>query len=1329
MDEVIHPEPGDMRVIDSVPRLEVGEVVAGRFTIEAVAGEGAMGSVYRARDETTGQTVAVKILIQTEARFIDRFRQEAEVLAKLSHPGIVRYVAHGMTRTGIMYIAMEWLQGEDLASRILREPLTFEESLLLVRRIADALGCVHEYGIVHRDIKPSNLFLPDYAIERVKLLDFGVVRMTASLSRLTERGTTIGTPGYMSPEQARGDDVIDTRSDIFSLGCVFFECMTGQPAFKGVTLVAVLGKILFEAPPRVRDVWSTVPDELDELVSRMMAKEPDERPQDGRVLSETLESLVQANLFGQYDDSHSNITVDFSPGRVNREVQATRRASRSKSLLTAQEQRIVSVVLAGGSGAGNDDGGARLSLVRQAALAFGGDVEPLADGSLLTVISTRGTPPKQAMQAAQCALQIKAVLPDAPLVLALGRGVIAERFLIGEVIDVAVALLDDTQPGQLRVDDLAASLLDANFHQVKEGGAIHLLRERDELDSPRRVLGKSTRCVGRDGELALLESTYLTCVTEPAARAVILVSPAGAGKTRLCQEFISRLRHRSEKVSVMFGRGDVMRSERAYGVLGQVLRRAAELSSGQLVEEEYRRLEGRLAQVLSESALSHCLPFLVETLGGSELSPPSVQFDAAKNDAVLMGDRIQGAWAEWFAAEAANQPLLLVLEDIHWADIPSVQVISDLLRRLADAPLMVLALARPELDERFPQLWRENDVTALRLGGLSRRATAQLVEQVLGDGLEPETVERLVEQAQGNPFYLEELMWGIADGSQQTLPETVIGMVQSRLDQLDPDGRQVLRAASIFGRMFWSRGIERLLGAEVRASTVMEWLDVLASRELIHERKTPAFPGEREFEFRNEMLREAAYAMLTGEDRVLGHRLAGEWLESVGERDAIIMADHFERGRQHVRAVAWYRRAAEEACDGHDFVTALSCTQRGMACGASGHALGRLFLIQADAHRWRGEYLASVQAAQSALAAFEAGTSEWFQGAALLVLVAGLQGQLETLNTWVGRITETEPTTLEARRFRVIAMVRAASRLLYAGRYNQASKLLQRAEREARQSGVMDPHVTGPLERTRAYYAYFRGDLMGRLRHFELAGSAYEAAGDLRNACVVRVSLGYSLLEMGDDARAESVLRDALQTSESLGLQSLGATIRHNLGLALVRQNRLDEAQATFRHAIDAFEAQANDRMAGSTRVHLAETLAAAHRAAEAEVEANRAIEMLANFPPNQAYAYARLAQLLLSRGLLERARVHAAKAKDTLDSLGRMSAGEALVRLVYADALYRAGEVGAAKEELGVALRSVQAKREQIDDPSLRRCFLERVPENAQVLDLARRWGLIEDV
>src|SRR4051812_30629851 len=208
--------------------MKPGDLIADRFEIERLAGSGGMGAVYRSLDRRTGTLAAVKFLwphFIDQPEHAERFSREAQVLQEIHHPGVVRYIAHGTSPGGEPWLAIEWLEGESLAERLRREGLTVAEGVALARQVANALSAAHRRGIVHRDLKPSNLFLEGGAIDRVKVLDFGIAKVRGG-TPLTMTGMIVGTPFYMSPEQARGEREVDARADVFALGCVLFHCLT-----------------------------------------------------------------------------------------------------------------------------------------------------------------------------------------------------------------------------------------------------------------------------------------------------------------------------------------------------------------------------------------------------------------------------------------------------------------------------------------------------------------------------------------------------------------------------------------------------------------------------------------------------------------------------------------------------------------------------------------------------------------------------------------------------------------------------------------------------------------------------------------------------------------------------------------------------------------------------------------------------------------------------------------------------------------------------------------------------------------------------------------------
>ena len=267
----------------------IGTLFDGRYQVVRKLGAGGMANVYLSEDQELGRRVAIKILNERHAndeQFVERFRREAKNAAALSHPNIVSIYDRGEAE-GTYYIAMEYLDGRSLKELILsRGPAPLNVAIEYVRQILSALRFAHRHGIVHRDIKPHNVLVD--AEGRVKVTDFGIAR--AGASQMTEAGSIVGTAQYLSPEQARGTNV-DQRSDLYSLGIVLYELLTGTLPFNGDTPVEIAMKHLSQTPELPSVLRPELPRELDLVVTRALAKDPDERYQSADEMDADLERL------------------------------------------------------------------------------------------------------------------------------------------------------------------------------------------------------------------------------------------------------------------------------------------------------------------------------------------------------------------------------------------------------------------------------------------------------------------------------------------------------------------------------------------------------------------------------------------------------------------------------------------------------------------------------------------------------------------------------------------------------------------------------------------------------------------------------------------------------------------------------------------------------------------------------------------------------------------------------------------------------------------------------------------------------------------------------
>lgn len=1287
--------------------MKPGEVVGDRFILEYHAGSGGMAEVYRATDRATGRAVAIKTLVQRRAAERARFEREAEVLAELSHPAIVRYVARGVLGSGEPYLVMEWLEGQDLAVRLERSHLAVAECVALGVRTAEALGVAHARGVIHRDLKPSNIFLVDQQVERAKVLDFGIARFDAR-THLTQVGAVLGTPGYMAPEQARGEQEVTPRVDVFALGCVLFECLTGSPAFSGAHLMAVLAKVLFAELPRVRQLRPEVPRSLEELLAQMLAKRPEERPRDGAEVAAALAAL----------------------GGLSE-------APRERALsLTDGERQVLSVVLMGGEhGLGTattqvpDDELTAMTTdeLRSAVSIRGGRFEVLADGSVVTTIVGGQIATDQAVLAARCALALRALSPGRTIALATGQGEVAGQLPVGDAIDRAARMLalrdepHDGDPVPIALDDVTAGLLDSRFEVRKGPRGLELLAETELAEGVRTLLGKVTSCVGRERELATLEGLFGQCVDDSIAHVALVTAPAGLGKSRLVHEYVRTLRQRREALEIWCCRGDSLRAGSAFDLLGQLLRDACRMRDGEALALRQDKLAERVAGAVPAAERRRVTEFLGEILQLHLPDEESAPLRAARQDVQLMSEQMRRAWEDFLLAETKARPVLLVLEDLHWGDLPTVHFIDAALRALSQQRLMVLALARPEVHTQFPRLWEDRDVQHIRLKGLSQRASERLVRQVLGGAVGPATVERLVAQAEGHAFYLEELIRSVAERGSESLPETVLAMVQARLTGLRPDVRRLLRAASVFGEVFWLGGVTALLGGESCAADVSSHVAELVREEVLVRRAESRFPAEQEFAFRHALLREGAYATLTEADRALGHRLAGKWLEEVGESNPIALAEHYERGGDPESAGSFYVGAAEHALRGNDTASAVTYAHQGLKCAAPGPGRVALLKLLCEAHGWRSEVATAAAYAREALRWAVPGSVPWAWAVWAILWEAARVGASDELSQTLELARSVTPAP-EATAMVAWALATGTLILDIGGQFRRAEVCLRRVHEIVEPIAARDPIARGVMALSHVYReAWANEDPWAGLQWAEASRRSFLEASHDRHAALGRQFVGMNLWRLGALDEAERELRDLVREGVELG--STTSMLMYFYISVLADRGALEEAQREATRMTLLWQGSGLAMDQGRVRLGLADVHLRRGALEDAAREVSVAIEELSAAPLERAAATATAAAIELAQGRVAEAVVRARAAVELFESTGSFGLKGTYARLVQARALDAAGERAAAQEVVRAARARLLADAAKVEDLAARQRFLAEVPENSAVLELARAW------
>jgi len=431
-----------------------------RYQMKAQAGKGGMGVVYQAVDRETGAQVAVKVLHSRGAIEMARFEQEARVLAEMSHPGIVRYSDHGTTLDGSPYIAMEWLDGETLEDRLARGRLAPVEAARVAHRVLLALAAAHSRDIVHRDIKPGNIFLVGGKLHDARVLDFGIARRRFDIKRFTREGSTVGTPLYTSPEQARGRADVDGRADIFSLGCVLYEALAGVPPFTGDSSLEVMTKVCAGHAPELQSKRAGLPAALTSLVRAMLAPEAARRPQSAAALAEEFAKLAEG---------------PSAAGFPERTIESGGRARPQRAV--AGEGLLASAMRVSRGRRTKQEDEAFLAEVRRLADLMVCTTDRLVDRTVLVTSTAAPSAEEQAVRLAAIALSVRELEPAAKIAIASGRTTLLGQLPVGPLMERLPLLMDGQAPGTIRLDETTRRLLPPAYRVAGPPGALLLLGE------------------------------------------------------------------------------------------------------------------------------------------------------------------------------------------------------------------------------------------------------------------------------------------------------------------------------------------------------------------------------------------------------------------------------------------------------------------------------------------------------------------------------------------------------------------------------------------------------------------------------------------------------------------------------------------------------------------------------------------------------------------------------------------------------------------------------------------------------------------------------------
>ncbi len=1263
------------------PPLSPGETLGSRFTILRRIGDGGTGTVFAARDLLLAEDVALKVLhrsgVVTDDVSLRRLRDEVRAARRIAHPNVCR--VHDLGEIdGRVFVVMELLPGVTLREP-LRQGVGVGEALEMLRQLAAGLGAAHRAGVIHCDVKPENALLTgDGARPRVVLTDFGIARLIGPSSRAGPELPVEGTPAYMAPEQLVGG-VVDERADVYALAVIACELLLRAHPF-GVTASSTflsLSHRVLTAPPLFPDgrPAGLDPDARAALVralSRGLAREPEAR-HDG--VEALVAALVAAcgHAAGTRPPPHlppapdeldlrTPVRLTPQPRRASSLAKGVRRlctiahvlVEATPTLREHDEERAterIEAMLDVAEAALGDAGGTLVARVPHAVVAAFG------------ARSSQGDEPQRAADAARAVVAaagedtlVRAGIDTGRLLVRIGpTGTLT---VAGDALTRAAALAEEEggHGGEVRVTDRAARHLARRFVLESAGSGSRLVARRPAARAEIRGLP----LLGRERELNRLVETLAAAAPLGRPRGALLLGPPGVGKSRLRREVTAALVSRGF-VPLVAGASPDDALE-PYAVLRVLLRELLGLPDQPTAEEASAASRRALRRASDPDATAdgtdHPLAAALARLVG-----PRADLSLASGRTIgLPGAPVLGAARAALTAAASRRPLLVVVEDAGWADDATLDLLEAIARGELEAPVALLAEGRSDLLTRRP---RASDAFAVRieLGPLPPDRALELAQLCLGAAATPEAARAVAESAEGNPFHIEEMARdlverGAAAGSVPS-PTTVEEAIQARLDRLDSDARDLLRAAAVLGRTFRRVELEDLLLAGDGGVTehLDRHLDELEERRILHALPPDAMCDDR-YAISHALIREVAYRELAPATRRALHAAAarllragridtGEGVERGPERVERLaeLARHLEGADERGDALAAYRRAGELALGQGAPAEALRCLRRARAL-AGDRPPPELLVATGTAALEAGEVAESEAALDEAIAACGADRA------------------------------------------------RVAARAFYArsalskqrGRWDEAATYARRGL--ALVSDADEPVLAALLHGALGWVAgYIQGDVQTGLAECLLAVELLSGTPHLAELALAYSALGAAYMRAGrwrDQLRCN---RKNLEIGEKLGSIELCARAHGNLGVNLQALGETAESITHSRTALALRQRMCATPGVGLARNNLAIALVDAGRLDEAELELIEA-KRLSDLCGGLYYRYEvelSLSRIAARRGVLDQALAHAeaALAHATRDG-GRVDEG--IARKTIGAVLSMAGQHESAWEALDAA-------------------------------------------
>lgn len=963
------------RLVDSAV---LGRVLRGRYDLVEKIGEGGFGSVYKARQLTTGQTVAIKVLRmptdqpqQQVDRLLARFQREMTLCTQLHHPNIVRIIDSAQADEGVVYTVFEFIPGKNLAAIIADERrVKPAEARHLMIQVLDALACAHRQGVIHRDLKPANIMVvPTGARRNAVVLDFGVGALIEEPhrkdGRITASGEWIGTPVYAAPEHLRGER-ITPRSDLYSWGAVFLECLTGEWLPAGAGLPSAIYKHLSPDPIPLPEAITAHP--VGRVLRRALEKDPEARDVTAEGLLRDLEACDMSTLRLPYAPvSSPQAAPPAAPlaqtaraggeGRVSQSVRQTDGERRQITALCCALTVVGDGPMAADIEELDEILGEEQDACSAVASRFGGHVGGMLSNTMLFFFGYPMAREDDARRAARAALNMLADMrarnektrakhrAHVDIRIGLHTGMMVTRdpgmqsergstHLGGATPQAAARLSTLAQPGEILVSGETHRLLRGSFvfdgHSPSEGGAqregIALLRE-GSLESD----AAETPLVGREREFEALMERWGK-VRGGMGQAVLITGEPGVGKSRLTRALQERLR--TESYTYLEGRCSPDAANSPLHPIVDMLDRLVDPSR----ELPARAKAERLSALLSSHGfdLDEAMPLLAPLLS----LPLPARFQTLDLSPQKKRERTRNTILSLLFEMGERTPVVLLVEDLQWADPSTLELCVEIVGEVASGRVFAIFTGRPE----FSPPWSPLAALTIPLGNLDRSDIDRLATAIAGHALPKEVIDAIINRTDGVPLFVEEFirmmlesgalaerdgrMVLTGDLSGLGIPSTLRDLLMARLDRLGR-AKDTAHAAAVIGREFSFDLLQAVL--PIDESARREDLDKLVAADLVHRKRRNRNPT---YLFKHALIQDTAYdSMLKTRRRETHERVARALLSrfpEMAEEHPEILALHLEQAGLFDEAVVYLLQSGQRDLARGAHTEAITSLQRGI---------------------------------------------------------------------------------------------------------------------------------------------------------------------------------------------------------------------------------------------------------------------------------------------------------------------------------------------------------------------------------------------------------------